>query len=311
MLKKIAILTAVAGMCSTSVAVLADGPTVHGRISFGVKSTGGDNMDDTNITEDFLGTRLGVSGSNDLGNGLTASYLLEYQNDASGGLNSLRHANITLDGGFGQFRAGQQTGVMYRYIGANTDQSWSVGGNEYYTITGSHSLRMGNIAAYRFGAGPGGNDPITFDIQVESEDNGAADDEDIDSVTIGAATAVGPVKLQGVVVNENGDAQNDLTSVGFRAPLGSAEVRGHVTEDDSDNEAWGLLVMNGFGGGYSGMIGMGNVANDATNADTDSVYLSLTKSMGSGLNAVAEYSTISDANDDKSNTLIFGLVQSF
>ena len=29
---------------------------------------------------------------------------------------------------------------------------------------------MTNIAAYRFGAGPGGDDPITFDIQIQGED---------------------------------------------------------------------------------------------------------------------------------------------
>ena len=42
MLKKIAILTAAAGMLSTSMAVLAEGPTVYGRIAFGFKSISGE-----------------------------------------------------------------------------------------------------------------------------------------------------------------------------------------------------------------------------------------------------------------------------
>ena len=95
------------------------------------------------------------------------------------------------------------------------------------------------------------------------------DGETIDSVTFAAATALGPVKLQVAYVDENGSAATgdrspNLLSLGFRAPLGSAEVRGHMTsvdadmKDRDDNEAWGLLVMNDFGGGYSGMIGVGN-----------------------------------------------------
>lgn len=94
---------------------------------------------------------------------------------------------------------------------------------------------------------------------------GMNDDESIDSITLAAATAVGPVKLQAVYVDENGgDMSPSLMSVGFRIPLGSAELRGHMTRSDpdmksrDDNEAWGLLVMNDFGGGYFGMIGIGN-----------------------------------------------------
>ncbi len=348
MLKKIAILTAAAGMLSTSMAVLAE-PTLYGRVTFGFKSISGEtDADDSQRIDDELGSRLGVSGSNDLGNGMSVDYLLEYGAGESLGL---RHANMTLNGSFGQFRLGKQTGVLYRYIGANTDQSWALGGAEWYAIAknnmnSDHGLRMSNIAAYRFGAGPGGDDPITFDIQIQSVDmskgkvsamEGAytgeddhgnpvaalvkedaagfkaelvelglsenipdpafgalktdltaqgetvrarvtnADDvapakndgETIDSVTFAAATALGPVKLQVAYVDENGSAATgdrspNLLSLGFRAPLGSAEVRGHMTsvdadmKDRDDNEAWGLLVMNDFGGGYSGMIGVGN-----------------------------------------------------
>ena len=169
MLKKIAILTAAAGMLSTSMAVLAE-PTLYGRVTFGFKSISGEtDADDSQRIDDELGSRLGVSGSNDLGNGMSVDYLLEYGAGESLGL---RHANMTLNGSFGQFRLGKQTGVLYRYTGANTDQSWALGGAEWYAIASNnmnsdHSLRMSNIAAYRFGAGPGGDDPITFDIQIQ------------------------------------------------------------------------------------------------------------------------------------------------
>ena len=156
MLKKIAILTAAAGMLSTSMAVLAEGPTVYGRIAFGFKSISGEtDAVDSQRIDDHLGSRLGVKGSNDLGNGMSVDYLLEYGAGESLGL---RHSNLTLNGSFGQFRLGKQTGVLYRYIGSNIDQSWALGGDEWYTIAGksdtnlnsSHSLRMRNIAAYRF-----------------------------------------------------------------------------------------------------------------------------------------------------------------
>ena len=353
MLKKIAILTAAAGMLSTSMAVLAEGPTVYGRITFGFQSISGEtDAVDSQRIDDKLGSRLGVSGSNDLGNGTSVDYLLEYGANAGEKKDrlSLRHANMTLNGSFGQFRLGQQTGVLYRYIGSNSDQSTgaSYGGNEWYAIAGKtdtkkgvyrmnsdHGLRMRNIAAYRFGAGPGGDDPFTFDIQIQGKEMSKAgtaartenywgvdefgnslpvmtaavaddtdtadvnetitaaeaealtdasqmrrerpvsavaamdDDKTIDSITIGAATSLGPVKFQLAYVDENGsDATGDrspnLLSLGFRVPVGSAEIRGHMTEVDpdvsmrDDNEAWGLLLMNDFGGGYFGMIGVGN-----------------------------------------------------
>ena len=383
MLKKIAILTAAAGMLSTSMAVLAE-PTLYGRVTFGFESVSGEtDADDSQRIDDAIGSRLGVKGSNDLGNGMSVDYLLEYK--ASDSM-SLRHANMTLNGSFGQFRLGKQTGVLYRYIGANTDQSWFLGGSEYYAIASNnmnsdHSLRMKNIAAYRFGAGPGGDDPITFDIQVQSADmsvkaadavtattapdqfgnpigeNEATpvvvtpavaakdDSESIDSVTIAAATALGPVKFQLAYVDENGsDASDDrspnLLSLGFRAPLGSAEVRGHMTSVDADvdgrddDEAWGLLVMNDFGGGYFGMVGVGSYTNGGKGSmakamvtgsagtdneagtaddvayaarkdpvhknagDMTNAYVSLTKSLGGGLSVVAEYSTVSKTVSD-------------
>ncbi len=415
MLKKIAILTVAAGMLSTSMAVLAEGPTVYGRIAFGFKNISGEtDADDSQRIDDHLGSRLGVKGTNDLGNGMSVDYLLEYGAGESLGL---RHANMTLNGSFGQFRLGKQTGVLYRYIGSNSDQSWALGGSEWYAIAGKnkagtrmnsdHSLRMTNIAAYRFGAGPGGDDPITFDIQVQSVDMSTAernsvaategvggetgvaittravpavtykaamdDSESIDSITFAAATALGPVKLQLAYVDENGSDVSkgsdgkkrspNLLSFGFRAPLGSAEVRGHVTqvdadiEDRDDNKAWGLLVMNDFGGGYFGMIGVGSYTDggkedagagtspavnrnaDATyeapshkNAgDQTNAYVSLTKSFGGGLSAVAEYSTVTETitkaipagtdvtadtftvDDDEKNTnkFLLSLVQSF
>ena len=393
MLKKIAILTAAAGMLSTSMAVLAEGPTVYGRIAFGFKSISGEtDAVDSQRIDDHLGSRLGFKGTNDLGNGMSVDYLLEYK---AGDSLSLRHANMSLNGSFGQFRLGKQTGVLYRYIGSNIDQSWALGGDEYYAIASKnmnsdHSLRMKNIAAYRFGAGPGGDDPITFDIQVQSvdmstpavpgtpevdaveatetfggiaardavADKAAVDDsESIDSVTFAAATALGPVKLQLAYVDENGsDVSNDrspnLLSFGFRAPLGSAEIRGHMTSVDADmegrddNEAWGLLVMNDFGGGYFGMIGVGNYTDGgkgvAAAADTTAVhsdagnrenmYVSLTKSLGGGLSAIAEYSTVSvtvsdigagaddtlggaddvvDDDEETTNKFLLSLLQSF
>ena len=371
MLKKIAILTAAAGMLSTSMAVLAEGPTVYGRVSFGFQSVNGEtDAVDSQRIDDNTGSRFGFKGSNDLGNGTSVDYLLEY---GAGEKLSLRHSNMSLNGSFGQFRLGKQTGVLYRYIGANIDQSHYVGGPIYYhaaknNMNSEHGLRMSNIAAYRFGAGPGGDDPITFDIQVQSVDmskdevpgsaglDGVApdssatppttgiktiaavarkdakdDDETIDSVTIGAATALGPVKLQLAYVDENGSDATDkkspsLLAVGFRVPLGSAEVRGYMMEVDADadmrddNEAWGLMVMNDFGSGYFGVAGVGNYSDGGKGkdgvgvkptaystvaihsaytapvhknaGDKTSAYVSLNKSLGGGLSVIAEYVTV-------------------
>ena len=76
----------------------------------------------------FAGSRIGIKGSEDLGNGAEAGLHWETKVGAAGGLQNGdgRHANVWYSGAFGKITIGQQ-GNPYRNA-ANWDQSWWLGG---------------------------------------------------------------------------------------------------------------------------------------------------------------------------------------
>ena len=71
---------------------------------------------------DIAASRFGVTGSEDLGNGLTAGYTFEFDvgfSSLAGGSNnedagiSTRLANVSIGGDFGTIKMGTQWGVLY------------------------------------------------------------------------------------------------------------------------------------------------------------------------------------------------------
>ena len=103
-----------------------------------------------------FGSRIGIKGSEDLGNGAEAGFKWENGVDGAGALGSGRHANVWYSGAFGKITIGQQ-GNPYRNA-ANWDQSWWIGGNNRagYNSGGDGGSRLqgvrydGDAGAFNF-----------------------------------------------------------------------------------------------------------------------------------------------------------------
>ena len=124
------------------------------------------------------GSRVGIRGSEDLGNGAEAGLHWEAGVTNNGGLDGGRHANVWYSGAFGKITIGQQ-GNPYRSA-ANWDQSWWLGGANRYGDGGSRvqGIRYdGNAGAFNFSVmatagdttGDFDNDPVADGAQPNAE----------------------------------------------------------------------------------------------------------------------------------------------
>ncbi|MBO1923862.1 porin [Thiomicrorhabdus sp. 6S3-12] len=107
-MKKNVIALAIASAVAAPVA-MADAPTLFGQLNAGIENT-----TDKGTTVNSYASRVGVKGSEDLGNGLKAVYHLEWQIDVAGGKEALaseslgaRNAVVGVAGGFGTVLLGR------------------------------------------------------------------------------------------------------------------------------------------------------------------------------------------------------------
>ncbi len=108
------------------------------------------------------GSRIGIRGSEDLGNGASAGFHIEYGTDS--GTTERRHENVWLQGGWGKLTLGEQ-GNPYR-AAANWDQATWLGGNNRFDDGGTRSNGI------RYDSNISG--PFSFSVMAtaDSEDSG-------------------------------------------------------------------------------------------------------------------------------------------
>ena len=97
------------------------------------------------------GSRIGVRGSEDLGNGAEAGLHWEVNVGGAGETAGGRHANVWYSGAFGKITIGQQNNPYFN--AANWDQSWWLGGaNRYgFASTRTQGIRYdGEAGAFNF-----------------------------------------------------------------------------------------------------------------------------------------------------------------
>ncbi|WP_067563692.1 porin [Halofilum ochraceum] len=224
---------------------------------------------------DTLESRFGVSGSEDLGNGLTAGYTFEFGIGTTTGVTggsanedsnvNTRLSNVSLSGDFGTVKLGTMWGVLYEYAGWNHYRTDGHGGATHYFMTNGvgfltaddpSGLRVDNTVAYTYGGGGYSSDPFTFTVALRSKDNdGAAntfgsggyaanDDEAIDNVTIGAQGTFGDFTVNGTFYSEsNSDtaagastADPSMITLGGRWSSGPFYVGGTYFMADRDQQ---------------------------------------------------------------------------
>ena len=141
-MKKLISILVLAGALSIPSAVFAEASwygSLRGGVTFGAG-------EDARFMDG--GSRWGIKGSHDLGDGLSATYRFEHkfstENASLGGGGRL--ANIGLSGGFGSLTLGQVWSASYNATGAITDNSLLWGDS-------ATSYRVGNALSYAVSAG--------------------------------------------------------------------------------------------------------------------------------------------------------------
>ena len=124
------------------------------------------------------GSRWGIRGSVEAGEGLTANYRFEHKiSTADASQSGGRLANVGLSGGFGSVTLGQIWNAAYNSVGAITDNSWHYGDAE----TG---YRHGSAISYAFS-----NDMMALQLDAVYAD--AAPGDDLGKVEFGLSVNIG------------------------------------------------------------------------------------------------------------------------
>ena len=220
---------------------------------------------DENGMSDTLESRFGVSGSEDLGNGLTAGYTFEFGiGTSSGGAGgafsedstvNTRLSNVSLSGDFGTVKLGTQWGVLYEYAGWNHYRTDGHGGATHYYMMSSFvgpfatnddpsGLRIDNALTYTYGGGGYSSDPFTFSVQARMDANSQPQDEEsIDALILGAQSTIPGtgVTINGTYYTESnsdigGTSQPEpsLLTLGGRWSSGPFYVGGTFFSGDTD-----------------------------------------------------------------------------
>ena len=279
--------TAIAGVLAGSMAFAANADvTLYGQIDLSIDAVDVDGLgDDINMNSNF--SAIGVKGSEDLGNGLKAIFMAEYQYDAAGagGINTGRDQWIGLDGSFGKLRFGSMS-TPYKATGAMIDPLWR---------TAFDTRNIGLASDLHSGSGDDGHGRMTKAIGYDTPDfNGlsaAATYSFDDDCGIGAAP---------------GCADDDAYSVGARYKNGPAlAFVDYVTSDKGgSDEAWKIGGKYSFGdfavfGQYEfdmGMLSDRGTTSNNTVEDADLWQLGGSFTMGNVL-LVANYGQGDDNND--------------
>ncbi len=161
-----------AGVLSVPSAVFAEA-SWYGSLRAGVMSS------DSNVSVFDGGSRWGIKGSHEAGEGLTAVYRFEHKmSTVNAGLDGGgRLAYVGLSGGFGTVTAGQIWSASYNSAGAVTDNSWFWGDSQT-------TYRHGQAVSYAFA-----NDLMS--LQADMIYGGADEPEDLQKAEFGLSVNIG------------------------------------------------------------------------------------------------------------------------
>ena len=275
--------------------------------------------DGSTHASDTANTRFGFKGSKDLGNGLSAGYKIEIGTGTTSGNRGgpvedaapwdKRIAQVSFSGAFGTVTLGNQWGILYEYLGWNVFRSDGNGGAAWYEGTrhinnDRYGLRVSNAYTYTYGGGGYSADPFTFSVQAYLDPDTATNDETIDGIAVGGMVTFGDVSINGIVYSENDDtpgaAEPDLVGIGFRWNITDAlYVGGTFMETDVDDgrpddaTAWNIIGTYDFGGGFSGIVGIGGgeTGQGGSVGDFDTFFLQGQKALGQGTKIYIEIET--------------------
>jgi len=184
-LKKTILALAVAGVAAAPMMASAAGhgpdSAVYGSMRYGVESVDNGGTTERVTTLRNFGSRFGIKGETDLGNGMTAFGKWEAHMFGA----ALRDFQVGLKGDFGQVYVGD--GINHTWDSyMSTDDTWWYGGQSHLSdgVQSNAITYMGGAGAVSFG--------ITAQMNAQAAN---ADEETVDAIEIVVAFDAGPVNI--------------------------------------------------------------------------------------------------------------------
>jgi predicted porin len=144
-MKKNIIALAIASAIAAPV-VMADAPTVYGIANVAVNGNAAGK--DMGMTVDNVASRLGVKGSEDLGNGLKAVYQFEFSVNIDPGTITARNQFVGLAGGFGTVLMGRHDTPLKMSQPKDLFDDGSFDNGKMTNVIGGGEDRLPNVVAY-------------------------------------------------------------------------------------------------------------------------------------------------------------------
>lgn len=222
-------------------------------------------------TGGYLGSRLGFRGSEDLGNGLKAVFLMEHGFNSNNGTATTvfwnRQTYVGLTGGFGELLLGRQytptflvhatydafgpQGVAAQQVLLGSIQATqaaairandavmyrtpgTLGGFNFQALTTDHTAEPGWYHGFKAGYARG---PLSVDLALGHFNNATVGD--IDSVTVGARYNVGPFKFYGLFDKSNSGSGTDSRGMQVSAAytIGATDLKISLAESSLKSNA--------------------------------------------------------------------------
>jgi predicted porin len=192
------------------------GSTLYGKIHMSVSYIDNDrnkarDLDGIKIWDDYSemniasnSSRIGVKGSEDLGNGLKLGYLMEWSVGMDGGSDlGQRNRYITLGGNWGTGLLGKVDTPM-KTLGRKVDLFGERAGDTRNLMNSASitDVRANNVIAYISPNFSGFTGTVAY---VTDASNATGDDNDNDAVSASAIYANGPLLVGGAFVNYSKD----------------------------------------------------------------------------------------------------------
>ncbi len=239
---------------------IAAGPTLYGKIHMAIESNDNHSSGTANYDELSMatrGSRIGVKGSEDLGNGLKVGYLIEWQVDMDGDNPSeslkTRNRAITLSGNWGTALAGQWDTPM-KVLGSKLavfrDQAGDIRNLGTSSVTATSSKiatidqRAKNVIAYVTPNMNGFSSTIAYVFDAGTgQTTGTGDNSDNNAWSLNALYNNGPLFLGAGYVTYNSDGRtsgpnvDDATTwrIGGAYKFGDFKVIADYTDMESAN----------------------------------------------------------------------------
>jgi predicted porin len=278
-LKKTILALAVAGVAAAPMMASAAGhgpdSAVYGSMRYGVESVDNGGATERVTTLRNFGSRFGIKGETDLGNGMTA--FGKWETQMFGG--ALRDFQIGLKGDFGQVYAGD--GINHTWDSyMSTDDTWWYGGGQHLSdgIQNNAITYMGGAGAVSFG--------ITAQMNAQAVN---ADEETVDGIEVVVAFDAGPVNIAVGMTDLNASpAAADPEAVVGLVVKGAAGDFGYKVDFQSQGAASGstnddassFQLQGSFGSFYAQYGSQDLGAKGAAAATPTNVVLGYTQTLG-------------------------------